>query len=569
MIHKILKPLDPKLAWFPKLRFGMFIHFGLYSLLGRHEWAMRNEGIPRAEYERLMKRFNPKRFNAEAWVAAAQRMGAKYIAITTKHHDGFCLFDSALTDYKITNTPFKRDLIGELIAACQKAGMRIVLYYSQPDWHHPNYAPDTGCAKDLDYVRPEDQPDWDAYLNYYFGQVRELCSNYGRIDGIWFDGTQKPEARWQGRKVYEMIKSLQPHAVVNDRAGYGDTYTPERRIATAASSKGYMVEACQSVAKGTWCYGNDVDFFSTPMLIESLVRMASAGGNFLLNIGPKPDGSLPEDWLQRLYEIGDWLKVHGKAIYNTGGCPRQEESPTELYTRKGKKLYLHLLRWPESSSIHLTRVEFPPLRARLMGSNTRLKVEEQEGKIILRGLPSLPPDAAVNVVEMTFGEEVPLARPRKLATAPVIPFIGEGSLEITVQQASGDHLSFKGAPLPTYPYRHDVPADYSNLWLPGQKVTWKIDNDRPRNVELSMEIACGNGSGGSTYAISIGDQKIEGTTPNTKEWDRFVTVPLGRLSLPVGLVKLVMAPQTLAFLGRFGIVRRLCLTDEDSQCHRA
>ena len=218
--------VDPQLRWFGQARFGMFVHFGVYAPLGKGEWAMYHEDIRREAYEPLMAEFCPHRFDADEWVDVAEGAGARYITVTAKHHDGFCLFDSALTDWKITNTPFGRDLIGELVAACQRRGMRIVLYYSQPDWHHPNYVHLPGAFKDLWYARADDAPDWRRYQAYLRGQVLELVTQYGPIDGLWFDGSHKSEQAWQGKQLYALIKQHQPGAVVNDRARYGDFFTP-------------------------------------------------------------------------------------------------------------------------------------------------------------------------------------------------------------------------------------------------------------------------------------------------------------------------------------------------------
>ncbi len=267
----VSKGIDENLKWFYKVRFGMFVHFGLYALLERGEWVMYHENIPRAEYEKLADEFNPVNFNAEEWVNLALDAGARYLVVTTKHHDGFCLFDSELTDYKITNTHFKRDLIGELTTACQQQDLRIIYYYSQPDWHHPSYVHHKGAFKDLDNPPETDCPDWSAYQWYLRGQVEELCTKYGKIDGIWFDGSHKTVEEWQGQELYQMIKKHQPQAVVNDRARYGDFFTPERSLPD--NLRGYMFEACQSVSPEAWGYQGDTALYSVPYLLKSMIKM--------------------------------------------------------------------------------------------------------------------------------------------------------------------------------------------------------------------------------------------------------------------------------------------------------
>ncbi|MEX0777050.1 MAG: alpha-L-fucosidase [Phycisphaeraceae bacterium] len=557
----VKKPLDKRAAWFAQQRFGVFAHFGLYSLLQQHEWVMRHQSISRENYRKLMKRFNPRHFDADEWIRFVQRAGGRYFVLTAKHHDGFCLFDSALTDFKITNTPFGRDLVGQIVAACHRARLPIVLYYSQPDWMHPSYVHRPGCGKDWPVPRPGDTPDWSAYLHYMFGQVEELCTKYGRIDGIWFDGLNKSDSEWRGRDLYRLIKRHQPHAVVNDRAGYGDYYTPERRMATAATASGYMVEACDCVARGAWCYLPEAELRSSPSLIADLVRLSAAGGNYLLNIGPKADGSLPAAWVQRFEDIGDWLAEYGKSIYDTHGCPRPggEESPEQLYTRRGKTLYLHLLRWPDTNRLTLGRLTKAPSSARLMGNKHHLTAEMVNGQVLLKGLPALPANTSASVIELKFNSPSFLRPAAPLPVAPRLEFTGDAPLEVRLFDAPGVFLSFKGLPLPTYPFRGQAQEDWSNLWQAEHRVAWPLRSTRAGWVEVSMEVSSGADTHGSTFTLRAGDSQMQGVIPTSGKWFRFVTVPLGRLRLPKGRFNLVMTPQNVKFPGRFGIVRKLIL----------
>jgi len=552
------KNLDPDLQWFPEARFGMFIHFGLYALLGRGEWVMYHEDIPREEYEKLARRFNPHRFNADEWVDTAKRGGCRYITVTAKHHDGFCLFDSNLTDYNITNTPFGRGLIGELIAACQRQGMRIILYYSQPDWHHPNFVHHRGCFKDLQYERSDDTPDWPKFMDYVEGQLVELCTQYGRIDGIWFDGVQKTEKEWRGRKLYKLIKQLQPGAVVNDRAGHGDFFTPERRLSGMAGAAGYTVEACQSICRESWGYKPDGSLFSTPFLIESMVRMAAAGGNYLLNIGPKPDGTLPEDQVQRLTEIGDWLKVHGKSIYNAQGCPMIQESEDALYTRKGKRLYLHPLRWPDADAIFLKQVKSVPVRARLLGNGKTARPAMSGDELTLEGLPSLPPDRAVNVVELMFDNESML-RPLPRTAPPAVHVVTTGTktvlpAETAVRQGFGP----KGIVIELATAENG--ASYLTHWThPDQTATWHVECLKPVTCEVSVEMGCQEVWAGSTFSVKAGQSTLKGVVPATGSFDDFRRVHVGEIRLPRGRSRLTLTPRRQNFGFAFASVRRIIL----------
>jgi alpha-L-fucosidase len=550
-------PLDPQCQWFPEARFGMFVHFGLYALLGRGEWVMYHEQIPRAEYVPLMRRFNPRRFCADEWVDAAERAGCRYLTVTAKHHDGFCLFDSALTDFKITNTPFRRDLIGELIEACQRRGMRICLYYSQPDWHHPAYVHRPGAFKDLQYQNPGDAPDWPAFVEYYLGQVEELCTRYGRIDGIWFDGVQRTEAQWQGRRVYELIKRHQPHAVVNDRAGYGDFYTPERNLAVRPSAAGYMVEACQSVAHGAWGFQKDAVLYSSPHLLQSCLRMFGAGGNYLLNVGPRPDGSLPADWLQRLNDIGDWLGVHGRAVYGAEGCPLRAESENLVYTRQGRKLYAHLLQWPDDNQVILRQLAAVPTRARLLATGAKLRVQAEQGTVTVRDLPSLPPHPAANVIELTFATDR-LFAPLPAAPRPPVVTVGPGPCALTPDTAVLRGFGIKGSVLApqTLP---DGSQTFPAGWVPDVKAEWLLECAQAGRYRVSFEVACTAPHEGSVLQVQAAGQKVRGEVPDTGGFGNYVEVQMGELDLSAGQTKLTAAPVKMHYAYCLGNVRRVWL----------
>lgn len=570
----VRKPLDPEQNWFPQARFGMFIHFGLYALLGRGEWVMYNENIPREEYEKLQQRFNPRRFCAEEWVAAAQKSGCRYITITAKHHDGFCLFDSALTDYKITRTPFGRDLIGELIAACHEADMRICLYYSQPDWHHKNFVHRPKAFKDLPYTRPDDEPNWPAYLRYYIGQVRELCTNYGRIDGIWFDGVQRTEQEWQGRRVYRLIRALQPHAVVNDRAGYGDFFTPERTLAEGPAAAGYMVEACQSVAEVAWGYHKDTALYSAEALLEALVKMAAANGNYLLNIGPTPEGTLPEEWLQRFYEIGEWLASHGESIYGTQGCPGQHESATMLYTRRGRKLYLHLLQWPGADRVRLQRLRTVPASARLLKTKQRLRIMAAGKEVELQGLPARAPSWGVNVIEMTFATDKmlqPAVRAGERLDAGQLCVAEGPEVYLSAEGAGLRGFGFKG-----YVLRKEVlrPAEWrltrpaevaiNAYWMPEQTAEWRVRLAAPAVYRVAVQMACPSPYEGTEFVLEGAGQKLRGVVPDTGGERQFAPVEIGKIKLPAGESILRLHPTKPKYAFFFAHVKGLQLWQEES-----
>jgi alpha-L-fucosidase len=557
---------DPRLGWFDQARFGMFVHFGIYAQFGRGEWVQYHEKIPRAEYEKLMHTFNPSRFAADAWVNLAHEAGCRYMTVTAKHHDGFCLFDSALTAYKITNTPFTRDLVRELVEACRGRGMRIIFYYSQPDWHHPNFVHLKGAFKDLDDPPPDQQPDWPRYLAYCHGQIRELCTNYGPIDGIWFDGVHKSERTWQGRKLYRMIKRLQPHAVVNDRARCGDFFTPERSLGEELT--GYLFEACQSISAHHWGYTKDSPQFAPVHLIESLVRLAASGGNFLLNVGPKPDGTIPEEQAQRMRAIGQWLRVNGAAIYGTQAGRVLTGSPDVLTTRGDKALYVHLCRWPASDRLMLPGVRSLPERIHFLGREENLTARLTPKGLEIPGLPMFPLDPAVNVLALRFAAPPKLELHKPVAQAvPTVELRLRGATVLPVSQALREGRGPKGALLKLAEVRpaRGGPCQAVVGWMaPEQRLRWRIEASRAGLYDVRIRLGCAAPYQGSTFEVRGKSGVARGVvraTPGETElrWQdvEALRVPKGRselalrpLEMPYGYVFAKVAALALRRTGR-------------------
>ena len=355
---------DPKsVAWFRNARFGMFVHWGVYSLMGHGEWVMQNEGIPIREYEKLPPQFNPTAFNAHDWVKMVKDSGMKYITITSKHHDGFCMFDSKLTDYTITKaTPFKRDVLKELADECHKQGVKLFFYYSQLDWHSTDYFPRGGTG--LKAGRPE-AGDWNRYKEYYIGQVRELCTQYGEIGGIWFDGWwDKPSADWGHEVLYPMIHRLQPKALVGNnhhkKPFPGEDFQMFEQDLPGENSAGFNTtqqsdlpfETCRTINNSWGLNTGDHADKPAPELIRYLVQAAGRDANLLLNTGPLPTGEILPEHRERYLAIGQWLQRNGKSIYGTRGGPLK---PTKwgVTTYRGKQIYLHILNWPENNTLEL------------------------------------------------------------------------------------------------------------------------------------------------------------------------------------------------------------------------
>ena len=336
-----LKPDPAALQWWREAKFGVFICWGPCSIAGSeigwsrkgprpgHRTKFAKSGVPAEEYDNLYKRFNPTQFDAKEWVDVIKASGAKYMIFLTKHHDGFCLFHTKHTDYSIASSPFKRDVTGELAKACQDAGINIFWYYSQPDWHHPDYRTERHAK----------------YIEYLHGQIRELCTNYGKIDGLWFDGLGGKAKDWDSEGLFGMIRTLQPHALINNRAGLpGDFVTPEQKVGRFDIVRPW--ESCITMQARGWSWRPDQRVKTLKECLQLLVRCAGGGGNLALDTGPMPDGRINPTQAQRYREMGEWLRKYGDSIYGTTGGPYKPSDWWGLSTRKGNKVFLHVLTWP-------------------------------------------------------------------------------------------------------------------------------------------------------------------------------------------------------------------------------
>jgi alpha-L-fucosidase len=407
---------DERTAWYRAAKFGMFIHWGPYSLASvEASWPImvpKSGGITEAEYRELPKRFNPTKFDPSALVDLARSAGQQYMVFTTKHHDGFCMFDTWYTDYKITNTPYGKDIVAQLSTACKERGMPLGFYYSPPDMHHPAFR-DTSKLAAENWNGEPTRPEWPLYLDYMQLQLTELLTKYGPAALIWFDGLHHQE-KYSGLRFIELIRHLQSATLVNDRIGVpGDYQTPEQFIPSGIPTKDVRFNAVDTSIQqqlksivpkpednNTWAYNmHDREFKSAQFLIRGLVEVASRGGNFLLNVGPQPDGVIQPEFQDRLRAIGEWLSVNGESIYETTYGPVQGMASVRT-TAKNKKVFIHVFDWP-SSALDVDGLQAKVISAHLLTTGQALKFRQTEAKLQI-DLPAHAPDPNVSTIAVNI-----------------------------------------------------------------------------------------------------------------------------------------------------------------------
>jgi alpha-L-fucosidase len=385
--------------WFQDARVGMFVHWGVYSVLADGEWVLNNRKLKVADYERLPSLFNPTEFNAAEWVALAKAAGMKYITITSKHHDGFAMFDSKVSDWDIVDrSPFKKDPLKLLAAECRRQGIKLFFYYSQLDWHHPDYFPRGRTGRDT--ARPENGQ-WPRYLDFMNAQLTELLTSYGPVGGIWFDGWwDRKDADWQLDRTYGLIHKLQPAALVGSNHHLApkpgeDFQMFEKDLPggkTSAFNSDSVVgelplETCDTI-NGAWGFNlGDDRWKSARDLVGTVVRAAALNANTLLNVGPMPNGKIQPEAVERLRAVGAWLRKYGDSIYGTRGGPVSPR-PWGATTRKGQTIYVHVLDWNDPV-LTVPALGGKVRAARALKDGRAVKVTEVEGGLLVE----IPPTA--------------------------------------------------------------------------------------------------------------------------------------------------------------------------------
>jgi alpha-L-fucosidase len=395
-----------RMQWWHAAKFGMFIHWGLYAVLGQHEWAMEIEGIPIPQYELLAKHFHPKPNAARDWARLARQAGQKYMVMTTKHHEGFCMFDTRLTNYCAPQQGPGRDLVREYVEAARAEGLRVGFYYSLMDWHHPDGA---RCKTDEEARK--------RFVAYTHGLIRELMTNYGKIDVLWYDvdWPLTPE-QWESEQMNKMVFELQPEIIVNNRNGLqGDFSTPEQHIQAAEAGRSW--ETCMTL-NDSWGFNRGDAAWKTPRtIVNNLAQCAQGGGNYLLNIGPMPDGSVPPESVAVLQAVGKWLEGNGRAIYETERGTFQD-NPNSGFTRRGNTLYVLQKSWPgdtpaaqwlpffqPASVIAIGGLKTKVIAARMLKTGQKVSFTQDDFSLRLTSLPVAAPDFPSTVIELECAGE--------------------------------------------------------------------------------------------------------------------------------------------------------------------
>jgi alpha-L-fucosidase len=520
--HETSAQRDARMAWWREARFGMFIHWGVYSvpagtydgkkIPGIGEWIMNKGKIPMTNYQAYAKEFNPTNFNADAWVKTAKNAGMKYIVITAKHHDGFAMFDTQASAWNIMQaTPFGRDPLKELAAACKKYGMKLGFYYSQAqDWNNGGSA--SGGKWD-----PAQTHDMDDYIDKIaVPQVKELLTHYGEFPAvIWWDTPIDMNTN-RAAKLAELLK-LKPGIIYNNRLGggfSGDTETPEQYI-PPTGYPGRDWETCMTM-NDTWGFKSyDENWKSAQTLIRNLIDASSEGGNYLLNVGPTSAGEIPDASIERLKAVGDWMKINGDAIYGTTASPFKR-LPWGRATKKisggTTTLYLHVFNWPADGKLVVPGLENKITSAKLLATGRKLQtIVTSDGVVV--AVPTNAPDAISStvVLQIKGAPDIGVAGIFQESDGSIRFLADEAELHGNLQYESGDGKDNIGY--------WDDPNDYTD---------WNFTVDRPGKFQVSAEIAS---LGTGKFEVTVGGQKISAKAPNTGDYTKFRRVRLGTLEI--------------------------------------
>ena len=576
---------SPSYRWFAEARFGMFIHFSLASMFGEDLGYQIKHRVPYRDYEANIAKFNPAGFRAADWVGLAAEAGCRYITLVAKHQEGFCLWDTQTTNWNSARSPFGRDIVREVVDECHRRGLRICLYVNEDD-SHSRFKPNIpGAWGDREWRRDDDEPGWDKHCAYLQAQVEELLTRYGQVDGIWFDGSNKTEKHWQGRRHYAHIKKLQPHCLVNDRAGYGDFVTPEWGIhdAETADTDRHLAEFCVSVYGNGWGHRADAYHRSGRECVDMLARCAGNGVNLLLNVAPDGRGVISPAQADRLRAIGHWLQTNGDAIHATEPLRLNGLPDTMRATRRGDDVYLLCRDYPALDRVEIAGIQDLPATARLLGGPA-LAASLANGALRLDGLPASPADANAAVIHLHFAAPPRLVlRQTAPRTTTILPVAIAQPTLLPVTAARLDGISVKGwrhhvrpiqppdaaleQPAKDLPVEADQPYDFGpqpprvlRAILDWRRLehsaVWTLDAPVRQRVQVRILMRCAVACAGSAFVVRCADNELIATVAGVASdnprvmpdwWKGFFWLPFtwqtaGELTVPAGPSELLMQP---------------------------
>ncbi len=524
-------PPDQRTVWWQDAKFGMFIHWGAYAVIGRDEWARNIFHIPEPEYEEYARQLNPVNFDPFAWVDLAQSAGVRYMVITSKHHEGFSMFRSDVSDYGIKMTPYAGDPLKMLSEAARARRMPLGFYYSIMDWHHPDYRP----KRDWESDHPKEGGDMPRYLNFMRSQLRELLSRYGDVAVLWFDGEWEhtPE-EIDADGVYSMIREMQPNTLINDRlfnrktGSRGDFGTPEQFVPatgiTDANGKPALWESCVTINTSSWGYNRyETQFKTNRDLIRMLIDVVSKGGNLLLNIGPRPDGTIQPEFVSRLQAMGAWMKVNSDSIYATRASPFSTLPFFGRATQKGDTLYLHVFQWPRDGQLRVPALQNKVLSAHLLAvPGAPIAIARDKGDVVLT-LPQAAPDEAASVIALELDGPPRAGEFRFHPDAGGMLTLGAESAKIETQFEQRAKLD------------NALGHVFLTQWSKPQDIPyWDIELPRAGKYQVAISYAATKPAIGSAYSVLDGAANLSAAVKNASGDWVFSEDSIGELELPAG-----------------------------------
>ncbi|MCC6391412.1 MAG: alpha-L-fucosidase [Bryobacterales bacterium] len=539
-IHPSISSPD-RTQWFRDAKFGMFVHWGAYSVIGRHEWSREMFHIPQAEYDEYARRFNPVNFDPDAWVALAQNAGARYMVVTSKHHDGFSIYRSEVSDYDMEMTPYAGDPLKMLSQAAARRGMRLGFYHSIMDWHNPDYVP----KRSWEVKEPNKGGNLDKYIGFMKEQLRELLTGYGDVAVLWFDGEwEHSTAEMRSDEIYDFIRQASPKTLINDRlfkrepGNKGDFGTPEQFVPATGmkdpSGKPILWESCVTINTDGWGYNKyETEFKTSRDLIRMLIEVVSKGGNLLLNVGPMPDGRIQDEFVTRLNAMGEWMAVNSEAIYGTTASPFARLPFFGRATVKDNVLYLHVFQWPADRRLRAPGLKNLVQSAKVLGVQGSLLRTSREGNDVLVELPSQVPDEVASVVALTL-DGAPMVEPYVIQPDEKgVLHLGVESSEIETQfgQRAKKENFLGHVFLTKWTRADDVPV-------------WRVSVPKAGRYKVELSYGAARGAAGAEYTVSAGKAQFTEKTVNTGGEMVFRTVTAGELRLEAGEQRLQVKAST-------------------------